>query len=298
MNEVFERFKKFKMCVEGRSQNTLSMYYDRIKEFCNDLNLSNEEEILGVKATDISQWLIKLANERENGERTRNIKLSTIKEFYRYLREEEEKNVDYKILKMHFAKIPQKESKYIDSIDKEDFLNSIRNPLIKLSVALCIETGMRFSELMQITIKGIEDGKQIVTGKGNKERPIYFKPYVVSMAKDYIKRYRSKIDTDTEILLVTKMGKPLTKQGFSQSLKVWGKKFNDDPLTEGRMDWWKELSPHKLRHSYATHEFERGIDAPTIQRELGHNNLSTTSRYAHSSEARVKRAMLGIEELD
>ena len=79
-------------------------------------------------------------------------------------------------------------------------------------------------------------------------------------------------------------------------MKIYGKHFNEDPLTEGRMDWYNQLSPHKLRHSFATEQLQNGIDIATVRDELGHENIATTNNYVHSNKERVRMAMLKEED--
>ena len=79
-------------------------------------------------------------------------------------------------------------------------------------------------------------------------------------------------------------------------MKSWARKFNENPLHEGEIDWWEHFSPHKLRHSFGTEQLRNGNDIATVRDELGHSSIATTNNYSHSSQDRVKMAMLGQQD--
>jgi len=295
MEEVLKRFKNHKIKVEGKLEKSVYQYLYRFRAFAEYMNIKEYEDLINIKANDIKKWLSHLADEG-NSARTRNIKLTAIKEIYNYLMKEEKQKIDEDILEIKFAKVPKREINYIDKEDKNDFIQDIKNPCIKTGAAIIFGCGCRFSELMQITCTDILKGYAKIIGKGNKERTIYFPLWVQEIAKQWVNGKRMQITKKygkkTDVLMLNKYGEPISLQGFSKGLKLYGKKFNDNPLTEGRMEWNEKLSPHKLRHSFATEQIQEGVDLATVRDEMGHSNLATTNNYSHSNENRVRMAML------
>lgn len=301
IQELFDKWKDYKTKIEGKSEDSINQYIYRLQQFNNDLSITTKEDLVEKTCEDIKKWLMELANSG-NSERTRNTKLTAIKEIYKYLAEELDEKIDYKILRIPFAKVPKREVKYIDADDKEDFISKITNLRTKTGAAIIFGCGARYCELMQITCADIERGYANVIGKGNKERRLWFDLWVQEIAKQYIKSNNigvcgrkaiiDKCGIDTDLLMISNNGKPLEKWSFSRSMKIYGKHFNEDPLTEGRMDWYDQLSPHKLRHSFATEQLQNGTDIATVRDELGHENIATTNNYVHSNKERVRMAML------
>lgn len=302
IQELFDKWKDYKTKIEGKSEKSIDQYIYRLQQFNTELSINTKEDLVAKNCEDIKNWLMTLAN-NGNSERTRNTKLTAVKEIYKYLAEELDEKIDYKILNIPFAKVPKREVKYIDADDKEDFISKITNLRTKTGAAIIFGCGARYCELMQITCTDIENGYADVIGKGNKERRLWFDLWVQEIAKQYIRSYNmgvcgrkaiiEKCGIDTDLLMISNNGKPLEKWSFSRSMKIYGKHFNEDPLTEGRMDWYNQLSPHKLRHSFATEQLRRGNDIGTVRDELGHSSIATTNNYTHSSQDRVREAMLG-----
>ena len=305
IQELFDKWKDYKTKIEGKSEKSIDQYIYRLQQFNTELSINTKEDLVAKNCEDIKNWLMTLAN-NGNSERTRNTKLTAIKEIYKYLAEELDEKIDYKILNIPFAKVPKREVKYIDADDKEDFISKITNLRTKTGAAIIFGCGARYCELMQITCTDIENGYADVIGKGNKERRLWFDLWVQEIAKQYIRSYNmgvcgrkaivEKCGIDTNLLMISNNGKPLEKWSFSRSMKIYGKHFNEDPLTEGRMDWYNQLSPHKLRHSFATEQLQNGTDIATVRDELGHENIATTNNYVHSNKERVRMAMLKEDE--
>src|SRR5690606_1514495 len=151
-------------------------------------------------------------------------------------------------------------------------------------IELAYASGLRVSELVNIALADINlnHGYVRVTGKGNKTRMVP----VGGAARDKIARYvaedRPELvrDPAARALVLTERGKPLTRHGFWKALRHYARKAGVR-LPSG------DISPHKLRHSFATHLVERGADLRAVQAMLGHADISTTQIYTQVSRARV-----------
>lgn len=286
MDNILERFKTYKVDIEGKSVSSINQYIYRMKGFIEYYNIDNEDKFLGLTAEDIKSWisyLVTLGNDIP----TRNAKLVAVKEIYKYLFEEEDKNIDIKILKIKSAKVPKRESKYLTKIESQHYLYNITNLRTYAMVVVFLSTGMRLCELMQITLDDVKNGMVSVIGKGNKERTLYFSPDCLDIINKYINKKRNHIIERTgvniNLLFISDEGTPITRQSFSASLKHYAQKSG--------ISWWEQMSPHKLRHSFATQILnERTVDGglkhtiKDVSELLGHANIVTTDRYTHSTE--------------
>lgn len=146
---------------------------------------------------------------------------------------------------------------------------------------LLYSSGLRVSELVSLKLGDInfEAGFLRVIGKGSKERVVPMNSRAADKIKRYINQLRPLLlkKRHTDYLFVTRRGGPMTRQRFWQTMKAYGKRIG------------VELSPHTLRHSFATHLLEGGADLRSVQKMLGHSDISTTQIYTKVSTDRVKK---------
>ena len=210
-------------------------------------------------------------------------KISSLKAFYNYLNEEDVYHVNIDIERPKFyKKLPK-----VLTIDEVDRLLNIpletpfdyRN---KAMLELMYATGLRVSELLNLTPLNIDLDKQIVRcyGKGNKERIVPMGNTACKYLKIYLEEYRNGFLKGylCDKLFLNNHGKSMTRQGFFKNLKLIADK-------QGITD---EITPHMLRHSFATHLLNNGADLRSIQMMLGHENISTTGIYTNVSSEKIK----------
>ena len=210
-------------------------------------------------------------------------KISSIKSFYTYLLTENIYKVNLDIERPKFyKKLPKVLT--IDEVDKLldiplDTPFDYRN---KAMLELMYATGLRVSELINLTPLNIDLDKQIVRcyGKGNKERIVPMGKTACKYLKIYMEEYRSLFLKGyiCDNLFLNNHGKKMTRQGFFKNLKIIANK-------QGITD---EITPHMLRHSFATHLLNNGADLRSIQLMLGHENISTTGIYTNVSTEKIK----------
>ena len=137
--------------------------------------------------------------------------------------------------------------------------------------------GLRVSELINLEIKNINLSENLIKikGKGSKEREVPINYNCLCIIQEYVKKIRNKIKiVDKNILYLNKKGKKISRQYIFYLIK---KAINDLEIN-------KNISPHSLRHSFATHLLENGADLRIVQEILGHSNIETTEIYTHISE--------------
>ena len=210
-------------------------------------------------------------------------KISSIKSFYNYLSVESIYEINLDIERPRFyKKLP-----HVLTIDEVDKLLDIelvtpfdyRN---KAMLELMYATGLRVSELINLTPLNIDLDKKLVRcfGKGNKERIVPIGDTAIKYLKIYLEGYRDSLTKHTicDNLFLNNHGKKLTRQGFFKMLK---KQADLKGIKEN-------ITPHMLRHSFATHLLNNGADLRSIQLMLGHENISTTGIYTNVSKDKLK----------
>ena len=287
IDKLLEEFKTYKVDVEGKAEDSINLYIKNIKKFCEDMNIKDYETLISTKAQTIKDWLSILA-ERENSAVTRNNKLSAIKQIFCFLEDEKDVVVDRKINKIKYAKTKQKETKYLDEKQMEELLAITTNQRTKSAIAILNNTGVRFSELIQITCTDIERGFAIIVGKGNKERTIFFTHQTIAICRNFINRKRrhivEKYNLDTDLLFLSDYGNIMKASNFINSLKYYAERMG--------IYWSDEMSPHKLRHSCITKALNDGVPIQVVRDMVGHTNMQTTNRYSHSKDDEIRKAML------
>jgi len=140
-------------------------------------------------------------------------------------------------------------------------------------------TGMRIGELVQLNVSDVRDDREIlIKGKGNKERIVFLGEYALKSLKRYLEEVRPNLvrDDKEKALFLSRFGTRLTCRSIERMMEKYG-------IMTG-----KDVSPHTIRHSFATHLLENGADLRAVQELLGHSDLSTTQKYTHITLERLK----------
>ncbi len=285
--EYLQEYKNYLTTICNYSDYTVLNYTDDIISFLEYLKERNIN-YLSLNKEIIREYL-KYLNEinMKNSSISRHI--SALRVFYNYLLEKKiiNKNIFLEI------KSPKKEKRLpnflyynelellFDSFNMNNKLE-VRNRLI---FELLYATGVRVSELVNIKNEDIDYSNRTikVLGKGNKERIVYFGEYALDVLLLYNKEYRNQLNiNNSDYLFLNKLGGNLTDRGVrdivTRSIKKTSLKH--------------KISPHTLRHTFATHLLNEGADLKTVQELLGHSSLSTTGIYTHVSNDRLKSEYL------
>lgn len=171
------------------------------------------------------------------------------------------------------------EVEHLLSQPNEENIHGIRD---RAMLELLYATGLRVSELTRLHTKDLNltDGFLLCRGKGGKERIVPLGKSSAGKILRYLDEARGKfVKQDNEYIFLTRRGTPFTRQGFWKLLKKYGQQADLD----------KKISPHILRHSFATHLLEGGADLRSVQLMLGHSQITTTQIYTHVSRARLRK---------
>ena len=264
------------------SNNTISSYkydLDKFYSFVKARNIFNIKDI----DTSLIEDFIKHIYEF-NTARSVSRNITSINNFFNYLIKEEIvsfnpcTNIDRPKLR---KKLPNTLS--VDEIDDllDIELGSEFDYRNKAMLELMYSTGIRVSELISLTTRDIDFENSIIRcfGKGNKERIVPINDYTIYYLKLYLeKRFLFIKNERNDYLFLNNHGKKMTRQGFEFALKNILKSKNIN----------KNVTPHMLRHSFATHMLNGGADLRSIQMLLGHEDITTTKIYTHVSDEKVK----------
>ena len=280
LNEYLDYLKYQK----GYSNYTIENYKNDILEFFEYLK-KEKLNYLKIEYSDTRFYLMYLKDVCKNNNTSIDRKLSSLRGFYKYLSKNEyiENNV---FMLLSGPKKDKKLPRYFEYNELEELFNSIdtktslgqRDLLI---LELLYATGIRVGELVAIEEKDINKSSRtiIILGKGNKERIVSYGDYCEDILNKYLSDGRNKLNTkSSEYLLLNHHGEKLTERGIRYILN---KLIKDTSLT-------KSISPHMIRHSFATHLLNEGCDLITVQKLLGHESISATQVYTHVTTDRLK----------
>jgi integrase/recombinase XerC len=278
MNRELVNFFLDHLSIERRlSSHTITSYSTDLEQFTAFIAPA---ELLQVKALTIRKWLISLSDDSIQN-RSINRKLATLRTFYKYLlrtgKIEENPMSSIRMVKTT-KKIPQfvRESEMENLVDNRKIATNFNEARDELILFLLYGTGIRLAELISLQNSQVNlAAKTIrVIGKRNKERMIPIPGLLVEL----IQNYRQFCTFENPHLLVTDKGEPLYPMFVQRLVKK----------NLGEYSQLEKLSPHVLRHTYATHLLNRGADLNAIKELLGHANLAATQVYTHNSMEKMK----------
>ena len=268
------------------SDNTILSYENDLKDLYNFF----DEKITSVDYQDLVKYINTLS---ELNPRSIAHHITVINSFYSFLVLNEYIKVN-PAENISIPKLPKKLPNYltIDEINKLLDIElvdcySYRN---KAMFETLYATGLRISELVNLRFSNIDLNNNIirVMGKGSKERMVPLNDSATKYLTIYINEYRNEILrlTQSDYLFISNAKKPITRQGFFKIVKKECKRAGIN----------KDVSPHVLRHSFATHLLENGADLRVVQELLGHSDVATTQLYTHITKKRLKEVYFAINK--
>ena len=283
MNNL-DKYIDYLLYEKAYSKHTILNYKDDILEYLDFLKLE-ELEYENIVYEDLRYYLVYLKDKKKNSNSSIDRKISALRGFYKYL-------INLKILEVNPFDIvsgPKKEKKlprYFEYNELEELFNSVDISSVigrrdRLILELLYATGVRVSEMVEIKVSDIDISNRNINiiGKGNKERIVKFGEYCLDAINDYLDNSYNKLNINNiNYLFLNSRGSKLTDRGVRYIL--------DNLIKETSLN--KKISPHMLRHSFATHLLNNGADLLTVQKLLGHESIKATQVYTHVSTDRLK----------
>ena len=265
------------------SQNTVQAYETDILSFLNWLTKTPNINYLNLKEDNINKYIAYLFKSKLKSSSV-NRKISSLKSLYLYL-------IKKNILKNSPISevITPKKEKYLPSSMSEDEVDRLlKSPDTsnkiekrdKAMIEMLYATGMRISELVNLKLTDVDLQRCVakVFGKGKKERLIPFGEAALEALSDYISDRDKSVSKE---IFLSNRGKKLSRVAFWQRIKIY--------LIRENLK--NSISPHTLRHAFATHLLNRGADLRSVQLLLGHSDLSTTQIYTHIAKQRLSEVL-------
>lgn len=270
----------------GLSANTRQAYERDLRLFCKTLGFKNSDALVNVSREQITGYMTQL---KEKGLAAATIarKLAAIKAFYRFMTAEGYMDAN----PAEVVEAGTKGIKLPRVLSEDEVVRLLNQPDIttaegfrdRTMLEVLYATGMRVSELINLTLDRVDlNMKYIIAfGKGSKERIVPLGSVAAEFLQQYLEKVRPKLThagRNTNIVFLAFGGHELTRQRFWQIIRAYGRKANIN----------KALTPHILRHSFATHLLDNGADLRSVQELLGHSDISTTQIYTHLTNKRLR----------
>ena len=276
-------FFNYLVIERGLSSNSIKAYKTDIKKFVLWLSCSNKPSFIKICESDLNEYIaFMFKNKLSSSSVNRNI--SSIKAFYLFL-------IKRKIIMISPAAeiITPKKERYLPTsmseLEVEKLLNSPKS-LIRIEIRdkamieMLYATGMRISELVNLKLNNVDTNRCVVKvlGKGSKERLIPFGENALEALNLYL---NIRPSSNSKEVFLSNRKRRLSRVAFWQRIKTYLKRENLK----------LSISPHTLRHAFATHLLNRGADLRSVQLLLGHSDLSTTQIYTHIAKQRLSEVL-------
>ncbi|MBU0759375.1 MAG: site-specific tyrosine recombinase XerD [Candidatus Omnitrophica bacterium] len=285
MDQLIDEFLNYLSVERGLSNNTIISYKRDLRKFFNYLKAARVSSIEKVSRQTISSFML---DEKDKGLSANSIsrELACLKSFFKFLLMEN-KIKDNITGVIESPKLWKRLPDVLRLDEVEAILNApnvrdVAGARDRAALELMYATGMRVSELVNLKMDDlhIEVGFAKCYGKGGKERIVPFGKKARESILRYLEKSRPRLlkKKVSNALFLTRLGKAMSRQTFWKTIKKYTK--------EARIK--KNVTPHSLRHSFATHILERGADLRIVQEMLGHADISTTQIYTHVNKDRLK----------
>lgn len=283
--QALKKFKRFLQIEKGLSDNSIYAYTYDLKKFGDFLSTQNKDMMTATRE-DIKQFLKFEKIKKQNSSRTLARSLAAIRQFYNFI-SDTTGNVENPTYKVETPQIKRSLPDFLSVIEVERLYRSIsENDMYELRdkaiFELLYSCGLRISEAVELLSENVDYVNRFVKvkGKGNKERYVPMGDEAIRIIEKYIQESRPMIlgNRTSEYLFTSKKGPILNRKSVWRLLKGYVE----------RAGIKKNITPHTLRHSFATHLLENGADLRSVQEILGHMDISTTQIYTHLARRKLK----------
>ncbi|MEJ5363891.1 MAG: site-specific tyrosine recombinase XerD [Desulfosoma sp.] len=286
MRGEVDLFLEYLVAERRMSRHTVSAYAGDLRNLAHFLtHKKGRSSWSAVDRRDLEDYLAACAP--QTAPKTRARRLACMRSFFRFL-EERSLVPSNPAAAVTFPKLPRSLPKTLSGSHVEALLNApvLSTPLglrDKAILELLYATGIRVAELTELTFHqvNLKAGFLIVRGKGDKERLVPMGQWAVEALQAYVERGRPVLvkGRDPGRIFLNHHGRPLSRQGVWKMIKTYGRRIGSP----------EAVSPHVLRHSFATHLLQNGADLRSLQMMLGHADISTTQIYTHVARERLKK---------
>ncbi len=261
--------------LSPRTAKSYSFWINRFFDFC-------KKDLQYISKKDVRFFLEKLSEENKSGS-TMNVAHMALRFLFEIVLERR-MWIDIK-----YSKTPKRIQRFLSQEEVKRLIDSTINFKHQLMICLVYSAGLRVGELINLKIKDLELERgygYVRNGKGGKDRLIVLSNNLIPALKNLISK---ECLSDDDCLFISNRGKKYSSRSIEKIIKNSARK--------AKIKNWKEIHPHTLRHSFATHLIEKDSDVSTVQAMLGHKSPETTMIYVHSSSANFLKTRSPLESL-
>ena len=286
--QYIAEYLEYLQAERGLAQNTIDAYRRDLTAFCDFLyKLDGIDDFNKIRRNHINYY-IKELHDKNYSPTSVTRKIAAIRGWFRWLSANDIIKTDPS-LGVELPKLAKKLPKVMSVTEIENILKNHLTDIETAVLELLYGAGLRVSELVNLELNNVEMSARYVrcTGKGSKERIIPIGEKAIKALKIYLKKRElliKKFKLDTKKLFLKENGACVTRQDVYVFIRKQGELLK------------KHISPHTLRHSFATHMLENGADLRVVQELLGHSDVSTTQLYTHVSKKRLKEVYFSINK--
>lgn len=281
-DEAIDEFIRYMVGERGISKNTIITYKEDLMIFSSS---TTKEEANDFNNNDIYEFITAMSNEGKSSS-TIIRRVTTIRQFYKFLQKEkiiinQSKNVELPKLNEHLPTVLSLDE--VEELFKMPNMEKKEGIRDRAMLEIMYSSGLRVSELLNLELSSIDRNYDciIINGKGNKQRMVP----IGDFARDYLIKYINEVRNkskykNSKYVFLNNQGGNLSRQYFWRQIKKYAQEAGI----------FQNVTPHTLRHSFATHLLENGAELRFVQAMLGHENIATTQIYTHVSSKRILSA--------
>ena len=281
-DEAIDEFIRYMVGERGISKNTIITYKEDLMIFSSS---TTKEEANDFNNNDIYEFIAAMSNEGKSSS-TIIRRVTTIRQFYKFLQKEkiiinQSKNVELPKLNEHLPTVLSLDE--VEELFKMPNMEKKEGIRDRAMLEIMYSSGLRVSELLNLELSSIDRNYDciIINGKGNKQRMVP----IGDFARDYLIKYINEVRNkskykNSKYVFLNNQGGILSRQYFWRQIKKYAQEAGI----------FQNVTPHTLRHSFATHLLENGAELRFVQAMLGHENIATTQIYTHVSSKRILSA--------
>jgi len=284
---LLKKYLNFVKLEKRLALNSVEAYERDLIDFLTFLD-QRQISITTADSVNVSEYIIHLSRDKDFADRSLARSISSLRGFFKFLMEDD--FIAPELLEiLEPVKLSKSLPMFLTVDELERLFNSIDTTTLsgfrdRTILEMFYSSGLRVSELIDLKLGSVHRKEQIllVLGKGSKERVVPYSNDAAEFLHPYLDRIRHKLIKQgdwNEFVFINNRGCKLTRQGVWKKLKEFAKAAG---IT-------KEISPHKLRHTFATHLLEGGADLRSVQMLLGHSSINTTEIYTHIEQQTIKK---------
>lgn len=286
---MIEQYEEYMQALAmDKSKHTIDSYRKAIVDYLSYFKIDDVSMLEKISPKEIREYMQHLHSSGMKASSV-NTRIRPVKAFYNFLIDNDFIKSS-PVNKVKALKTEKKLPKFLTQDEVEMMITATTTIKERAILLVLVSTGIRRAELSGLMLDDINGDVMMVRGKGNKERKLFLAPSVAEIIQKYKDWRLQKFGDSIPNLFVTKFGTAYSGEAIRSNIHSIATRAGIDP------ERVEQISPHVLRHTYATNMISRGVDVSVVQRGLGHSSITTTTIYAHVLDETLRSAMVSSFE--